>query len=149
MQLRAIDTSKFWYMLSSAIITLSSMLLLALTFAPTASAADPCSGRGFLGLPTWYRGLTDSNCNIRSPTRDDEGMGNFVWRIVLNVIEALMMVVGYASVVMIIVGGFFYMTAAGQPDKIKSAKGTILNAVIGLVIALSSVAIVNVVARII
>lgn len=149
MQAKSIEVSRLWRWLSAVVITMGSMLLLSLSFVPAASAADPCSGRGFMGLPTWYRGLTDGDCNIKSPGRSDGSMGTFVWRIVLNVIEALMMIVGYASVVMIIVGGFFYMTATGQADKIKAAKSTILNAIIGLVIALSAVAIVNVVSRMI
>lgn len=129
------------YMATLAIV-LGSMLMLSLSYAPSVAAGD-CGG-GFLGLPPWYDGITDGSCQVNL-TQDSGAVSNLVWRIALNVIEALMMLVGYASVVMIIVGGFFYMTATGQADKIKSAKGTILNAVIGLVIALSSVAIVNVI----
>lgn len=138
--------SKITQAMVSLVVTVGSMMMVAISVAPAVQAGDGCSGRGFMGLPTWYRGLTDGQCNIKSPGSGDTATSTFIWRIVLNITEALMMVVGYASVVMIIVGGFFYMTATGQPDKVKSAKGTILNAVIGLVIAMSSVAIVNVVA---
>lgn len=133
---------KVWQIISAAIITVGSMLLVSLSVAPNVSA---CDGRTFLGLPPWYDGLTDGSCNLKEIGTADNSMANFIWRIALNVIEALMMLVGYASVVMIIVGGFFYMTATGQADKIKSAKGTIMNAVIGLIISLSSVGIVNVI----
>lgn len=44
--------------------------------------------------------------------------------------------VGIASVIMIVVGGFKYITSAGDNNNITSAKNTILYAVIGLVVAL-------------
>lgn len=49
--------------------------------------------------------------------------------------------VGVAAVIMIIIGGFKYITSTGDPNSVNSAKNTILYAVIGLVIALSAQAI--------
>ena len=100
----------------------------------------------FFGLPAWYDGLTDEDCDVVRPGGGEDGLSKFIWKIVLNVIEAFLMVVGYVSVAFLIVGGYKYMVATGSPDKIKAAKDTIRNAVIGLVIALGSVAIVNAIA---
>ena len=97
---------------------------------------------GILTLPPWYRGLTDDNCNILSPT-EVGGLSPFIWTIALNVIEMLMQVVGYIAVGFLIFGGFKYMTAQGEASKIVQAKDTIRNALIGLLIAIFSVAIVN------
>ena len=47
------------------------------------------------------------------------------------------------SVIVIIIGGVFYITSQGEPDKIKRAKNAILYAIIGLIISLLSFAIVN------
>ena len=47
------------------------------------------------------------------------------------------------SVIVIIVAGLKYVTSAGNPSAISSAKTTILYAVIGLVIAILAYAIVN------
>lgn len=49
----------------------------------------------------------------------------------------------------IIKGGFLYIMARGEPGNITSAKQTITNAIIGLIIALLSAAIVGAVAGVI
>jgi len=51
------------------------------------------------------------------------------------VINILSTVVGIAAVVMIIIGGFRYITAAGDSSKITSARNTIIYALVGVVIA--------------
>ena len=43
--------------------------------------------------------------------------------------------VGVVSTIMVMVGGFKYATASGDPSNVKSAKDTILYAIIGVVIA--------------
>lgn len=50
------------------------------------------------------------------------------------VINILSMIVGIISVIMIIVGGFKYVTSAGDSGNISSAKNTIIYALIGVVI---------------
>lgn len=49
----------------------------------------------------------------------------------VNIISAI---VGVVAVIMIIVGGFKYITSGGDQQKIASAKSTLLYAIIGLVI---------------
>lgn len=51
-------------------------------------------------------------------------------------------VVGIASVIMIIISGFKYITSSGDPSNIKSAKDTLMFAVVGIVITVSARAIV-------
>ena len=111
----------------------------------TAAAADGCDTR-FLTIPPWYRGLTDDKCNIKSPGGTSVDLQRFIWTIVLNIIEIMLHLVGYVTIFFIIYGGFKYMTSAGAPDGMTKAKTTILNAVIGLVLSIMSIAIVNVVA---
>lgn len=120
----------------------SGGMLVSVALPQNAYAA--CNDR-LLTFPAWYRGLTDGNCNIKSP-ENSGGISNFIWKIVLNIIEFMLQLVGYLSVGFIITGGFKYMTSAGSPDGIQKAKKTISNAVIGLVISIFSVAIVNVIA---
>jgi hypothetical protein len=43
-------------------------------------------------------------------------------------------IVGVAAVIMIIIGGFRYITSSGDSASVNSAKNTILYAIIGLVI---------------
>lgn len=50
--------------------------------------------------------------------------------------------VGIASVIMIIIGGFKYVTSSGDPSNIKSAKDTILFAIVGILVAVTAQSIV-------
>ena len=109
----------------------------------TASAA--CSS-GFLTFPAWYNGLVDGSCNIQSPDKVTGGLKGFIFKIISNIIEIALQVVAYISVGFIIYGGFLYMIGAGTADKMVSARKTILNAIIGLVLSFFSIVIVNVIA---
>ena len=51
-----------------------------------------------------------------------------------NAITVLSIIVGIAAVIMIIIGGFKYVTSGGDSAKISSAKSTIFYALIGLVV---------------
>ncbi len=60
-----------------------------------------------------------------------------------NITNTLLLAIGVISVIMIIIGGIRYALSGGEGDNTKAAKDTILFAVVGLVIALLSYAIVN------
>ena len=60
-----------------------------------------------------------------------------------NIIAAVLGLVGSVSLLMFIVGGLTWMTAAGSEDKIKKGKNIITWATIGLVVIFSSYAIVK------
>lgn len=57
---------------------------------------------------------------------------------ILSVYKYTMIVVVPLAIIMIIIGGIFWISAAGNPEKIKKAKGYIFNAFIGLGLALFS-----------
>lgn len=114
------------------------------TLVPSTSMAA-CSNGSLLTLPTWYRGLQESDCSIMSPEKAG-GIGPFIWKIVLNIIDILLNLTAYLAVGYIIFGGFKYMLASGSADGISKAKTTIMNAVIGLVISIAAIAIVNLIA---
>lgn len=50
------------------------------------------------------------------------------------IINILSIVIGAVAVIMIIIGGFKYITSGGSTDSVTGAKNTILYAVIGLII---------------
>lgn len=60
-----------------------------------------------------------------------------------KLINLLLFIVASSAVIMIIVGAIRYATSGGSADKLKKAKTTIVSALIGLVFALSALAIVN------
>lgn len=112
----------------------------------TPQSAYACTDR-LLTFPAWYKGLQnpDPDCTIRSPTELAGGYQEMIATILLNVTELILQLVGYVSVGFIIVGGFKYMTSAGSPDGMTKSRKTIINAVVGLIISIFSVAIVNLV----
>ncbi len=69
--------------------------------------------------------------------------GTNVNSIVTTVINVFSWLVGVVSVIMIIVGGFKYVTSGGESSGVTSAKNTILYAIVGLIIVAISQVIVK------
>ena len=111
--------------------------------APMTVSAATCA-KPILSFPVWYRGLVGPapECNLLSPDKVG-GLSGFIWRIVLNVTEIGLQLVGYIAVGYILYGGFLFLTSQGSSEGSAKARKTILNAVIGLVISIASIAIVN------
>lgn len=93
----------------------------------------------FLTLPPWYDGLSSDCKRIDNKIAPQK----FVPILLSNIVEIILQLVGYVAVGFIIYGGFMYMIATGEPQKLAGAKSTILNAIIGLIIAIFAVVIVN------
>lgn len=115
-------------------------------FAAIGDACTPTSGAGgnFLSLPTWYKYLdgTEDAFGKCVPVVDSSNLADF-WLIGLAVIDILLRIVVLVTVGFIVYGGFQYMTSTGEPDRTKKAKDTILNALIGLVIAIVAASVVS------
>ena len=62
---------------------------------------------------------------------------------VQTVVNFILFLLGIVAVIMIIYGGFRYVASGGDPTGTQNAKNTILYAVIGLIVAMLSYAIVN------
>lgn len=60
-----------------------------------------------------------------------------------TVVNILLFVIGAVSVIMIVIGGIRYVTSNGESSALTSAKNTILYAIVGLVVAIFSYAIVG------
>lgn len=56
-------------------------------------------------------------------------------KIIRNVINIFSIIIGIVAVIMVMVAGFKYITAAGDSSSISSAKSTIIYAIVGLVVA--------------
>jgi len=105
----------------------------------------------FLGMRPWYMGVTKydsatNTCIIATPgTVDGDGdtMAIFVWKIILNIISDVTLLIGYVAIAFVIWGGYKYIMSNGEPQNVAVAKKTITNALIGLVIALLATVIVN------
>jgi hypothetical protein len=111
----------------------------------------------FFGLPVWYKYLaatpessTDggSGCDFSSifetqtPTGTKFSFENIVL-VGLAILDMLLILAGIVAIVFVIFGGIQYMLSQGEPERTKGAQSTILNALIGLVIAIAASALIN------
>jgi hypothetical protein len=120
---------------SYALSIIAVLTLLAPALVPlAASAATSCGGtassveKGVLYSTT---GSSSSSTSLCSSTGVDNGsIGNLAHTIV----NLFSIVVGAASIIMIIYGGFRYITSGGDSTRVGNAKSTLVYAVIGLVV---------------
>ena len=78
-----------------------------------------------------------SNIDFESPPTDcssTTGTGKSATSLVKSVINIISLLVGAVAVIMLIFGGFRYVTSGGKQESVTSAKNTIIYAIIGLVI---------------
>lgn len=130
---------------------IKSLLLLIVFFGVFLLATQPVSAQSpqfcaeeagsFLDFPTWYKYLdpefVDGECKLNVAIPES------LPKILLAVFEILLRVAGILAVVFVVVGGFQYLITTGEPDKAKGARTTIINALVGLVIAMLATAVVN------
>jgi hypothetical protein len=117
---------------------------------PTPSPSDVASGysssckTSFIGIPTWYKYLKlNADCSVVN-----NGLsGTVVLLVIMVLIEILLVLGGIVAAGFIIFGSFKFVLSQGEPQKIAGARTTILNAVIGLVVALIGGQLVSFIAR--
>lgn len=114
--------------------------------------AAACQAPSFFGLVPWYAYLPSNDfdssstaCSITnfqvlpqpgSPPSD-------IPLVLLAVVDDLLRIAGLIAVGFVIYGAIQYMTSQGNPDQTSKAQSTILNALIGLVIAITAVVFVS------
>jgi hypothetical protein len=100
-----------------------TLVLVAAPFVAGAQYRDP--NPGGTGLPS------------------DTKLSEFI----LNIINIALGVAGLVAVLFLIIGGFRYITAAGNEEAGEQAKKIILNAIIGIVVIILSFVIVRVIGQ--
>lgn len=113
-----------------------------------AAACDPKSTTNwFFGLKPWYYYLqlaqdgTTGQCEIANFQM--LGQNSSFLLIGLVVLDDLLRIAAMVAVGFVIWGGITYVTSQGSPDQTGQAQKTIVNALIGLVIAMLSAGIVG------
>jgi len=116
--------------LSLILLAVTSLLVAGIVVSPvqTVLADNPkeavCEG---------INSVTESGCETDISLNE----------VVSNIINLFSVIIGVVAVIMIIVAGFKYITAAGDSNSVTSAKHTLVYAIIGLVIVGLSQAIVR------
>ncbi len=136
------------------VITILASLMVGTYVLPASASAAIASGcnnsASVLGLPPWYEYLDvgpkdGDKCAIIGPV---DGDGKFDWalgggRIGLAVVDIMLRLGAVVAVGFVLFGGFRYILSQGEPDNTRKARGTILAAVIGLIITILATAAVN------
>lgn len=86
----------------------------------------------FLGLRAWNEGVNFDEVD------GEEKLKESIWKIVFNIATLVLQIMGYIAVLIIAYGGFLYLISAGDPGKAEKGRKTIVNAVIGLALAMSA-----------
>lgn len=114
------------------ILSIAVGLAGVLTIPAAVAATDVISGTACSGAAS-----ANPLCTSRN------GAENNLRTQITNITNILMFILGTIAVIVIIIGGIMYVVSVGDPGKAKTAKDTILYAVIGLIVALAAGAIVN------
>lgn len=103
--------------------------LMMASFVPAAMGA---------GLGDSVKSNFDSTAeNVYGGTKPSQSLPELVG----SIINALLALLGVIMVVIMIYAGFLWMTAAGNDEKVKKARGMMTNAVIGMIIIFAAYAI--------
>ena len=121
--------------------------------------ADACNADAtFFGVSAWYKYLVKAGRMITIGAGEPQNKlgvaycdlkDGLQWKtgditlILMGVLEMVLRIAGLVAIAFVIYGGISYITSQGQPDKTKNAQETIINALVGLVIAMLSVAVVS------
>lgn len=105
-------------------------VMLAPVAAPAAVFAGDAQIENCLGGGATLSVGTGNGCPGGNNAEGTDRINNIITTVV-NIFSAI---VGIVSVIMIIYGGFKYITSGGDSSKVTEAKNTIIYAVIGLVV---------------
>lgn len=107
-----------------------------------------CHAGSFLGLVPWYNYINDSKhfkgCEFTNFTfLPGNGHPSDVPPVIMAIVDDLLRIAALVAVAFVIVGAIGLITSQGNPDNASKAQSTIINALIGLAIAIVSVAFVS------
>jgi hypothetical protein len=119
---------------SVAIITSISLIVVpsvAFADAFSGSTSEVCSGVGEVSssdsTATTSPAVTSSNgCDPNSASE--------LHKVIVFALDLLSIIVGLVAVIMVIVGGFKFVTSGGDSAQVSGARNTILFAVVGIVV---------------
>ncbi|MBT6069175.1 hypothetical protein HOG48_05460 [Candidatus Peregrinibacteria bacterium] len=116
---------------SKQVLLFLPLLALTVLFAhmPDVFAADPGGLITDLDNPSRIAGSTQGEDSIRT--------------LLLTFLDFFLGFLGLLAVLMVIYGGFLYLTAAGDESKTENGKKVILYSVVGIVVILLAFALVN------
>jgi len=118
--------------IKASFVTLFALAFVAVpALVPATVSADNIQDSLCSGINSATTGNAgDTSCGATGANGDNSTITNLLNKIV----NIFTLVVGIIAVLMIIIGGFKYITSGGESSNISGAKNTIIYAIIGLVI---------------
>jgi|GEM_PF-125005 len=110
-----------YFVLSLSIVLTAGMISVPALAAGTDFKGDACSGLQSIS----------GNDTTTCPTGSESALSNLI----KTIISILSLVVGIVAVIMVIVGGFKFITSGGDSAKTASARSTIVYALVGILVA--------------
>ncbi len=118
--------------LKTLVLSLSILMTVLVPIAAPAAVLAAANIQGSLcGAATTLSVDASPDTNCQTATQGSE---SHFQTILADAINIFSLIVGIVAVIMIIFGGFKYITSAGNQEKVKSAKQTLVYALIGIII---------------
>ncbi len=112
-----------------------ALLLVLNLFAFSPAAAADCGTSGL---------MSDPNTGLCVPASSLTGP-NTINDLIIRIINIMLSIAAIIAVLFIIIGGFRYITSSGNEEQAEKGRGTLINAIIGLVIIILAYVIVGIV----
>ena len=119
------------------VVTLASLAVLLVPAAASANTLVPECNNGDLANSSACKDVNDTSQTVTS--NRFYGPGSVLDRVA----GIIMYIGGVASVIMIILGGFTFMTGSGDPNTLAAARKTVIYAVVGIIVLVLPSAIVR------
>lgn len=119
------------------LMTMVSGFILLTAFAAPAYACELKAGSGAPSfIPTWYEYLPGKASTTGACEVDTSGGGKTIVLILMGIFDIILFFAGLLAVIMVMYGGYKLVTSTGEPQKIAAGRTTIINSLVGLVIAI-------------
>ncbi len=118
---------KIKHFLKHKLLIVNELLSMTVLVPATVYAAD---------APSSTKNAVCEGVGIATGSGNCDDGGVTVMSVVRNIVQFFIILIGAIAVIMIIVGGFKYITSGGDSNKTSSAKNTLLYAAIGIVVVL-------------
>ena len=111
-------------------VAITTFMFAIPALVPTISASAACSAIGN-DIANGASGASGSNidCNTATGVGDSD-----ITKAARGIVRIFSIVVGIIAVIMIIYGGFRYITSGGDSGRVGNAKNTLIYALVGLII---------------
>lgn len=113
-----------------------------------AAGSGACGDHTFFGLKPWYHYLqvtydkaTDS-CDVAFNALGN-GKTSDILLVLLAIVDDLLIIAGIVAVVYVVYAGIKYIMSQGSPDETAKAQSTLINALLGMALAMVAIAVVS------